>query len=126
MVKKNHRKWAKNPWFYQSRIFESLISEGRRTKIGQDHNFKEIRTPKDFAKRISVQDYEGRKDYFDQVVSGKENILWPGKPIYFAKTSGTTSGSKYIPITKNSIGNHINTARDALLSYIADSGNSSF
>jgi hypothetical protein len=52
--------------------------------------------------------------------------LWKGKPIYFAKTSGTTSGIKYIPITKDSIPNHINSARDALLCYIAQTGNTEF
>jgi hypothetical protein len=53
-------------------------------------------------------------------------VLWKGKPIYLAKTSGTTSGIKYIPITKDSISNHINGARNAILSYIAATGNTDF
>jgi len=53
-------------------------------------------------------------------------VLWKGQPLYFAKTSGTTSGVKYIPITKDSIPNHINTARNALLCYMAESGNTQF
>jgi phenylacetate-coenzyme A ligase PaaK-like adenylate-forming protein len=60
------------------------------------------------------------------VKEGKHNILWKGLPIYFAKTSGTTSGAKYIPITKDSIDNHIDTARNALLCYMAETGNTAF
>ena len=66
------------------------------------------------------------RPYIDKIKEGKHNVLWPGKPIYLAKTSGTTSGAKYIPITADSIPNHINTARNALLSYIATSGNADF
>ncbi|MDB5231073.1 MAG: hypothetical protein JWN76_1878, partial [Chitinophagaceae bacterium] len=64
--------------------------------------------------------------YIEMIKEGRQNILWKGKPIYFAKTSGTTSGVKYIPITKDSIPNHINTARNALLCYMAETGNYNF
>ena len=126
LVKRRHQSWARDPWAYQSRIFEKLVSEGRRTKFGRDHDLKSVRTHSDYSNLVPIRDYEGLRDYINRILEGSENELWPGKPIYFAKTSGTTSGSKFIPITKDSIGNHINTARDALLSYIADSGNSSF
>jgi GH3 auxin-responsive promoter len=126
ILKQKHKKWAANPWRFQCKIFENLITEGRRTSFGEDHDFNGIRDHADYMKRTPVRDYEGISTYIERLKNGEENVLWPGKPLYFAKTSGTTSGVKYIPISKSSIGNHINTAKDALLSYVADSGNASF
>jgi hypothetical protein len=80
----------------------------------------------DFAKQVPVRDYEGLRSYIDRIVSGEEDVVWPGKPIYFSKTSGTTSGAKYIPITKESMPTHINSARDALLTYINYTGKTDF
>lgn len=99
----------------QKTIFQTLIKKGTKTSFGEDHQLDKISTHKDFVKQVPIRDYEGLKPYFDQVKDGEANILWPGKPRYLAKTSGTTSGVKYIPITDDSISNHINTARNALL-----------
>jgi hypothetical protein len=57
---------------------------------------------------------------------GERDVLWKGNPKFFAKTSGTTSGSKFIPLTKDSIPNHFGTARNAVFHYIASSGNVGF
>lgn len=110
----------------QQEIFNNLVKVGAKTKFGNDHHFDRIKTHEDFAKLVPVRDYESFRSYIDLIKEGKHNILWKGKPIYFAKTSGTTSGVKYIPITKDSIPNHINTARNALLCYMAETGNSAF
>jgi len=110
----------------QEAIFASLIQTAKQTEFGKDHNFKNIRNYDDFKKSVPVRDYEQLKYYIEKVKEGQQDILWKGKPIYFAKTSGTTSGVKYIPITKDSIPNHINTARNALLCYMVVSGNYSF
>lgn len=110
----------------QQAIFNSLIKKGKNTVFGKDHYLQNVSDYQDFTKAVPVRDYELLKDYIQQIKEGRLNILWPGKPIYFAKTSGTTSGVKYIPITKDSIGNHINTARNALLCYMAESGNYAF
>ena len=110
----------------QEQIFRSIIKTAKNTQFGRDHDFESIRTYDDFKIKVPIRDYEQLKPYIEKVKDGKENILWKGKPIYFAKTSGTTSGVKYIPITKDSIGNHINSARDALLCYIAETGNADF
>lgn len=110
----------------QEQIMKQLIKSARSTLFGKDHDFQAIKTYEDFCLKVPISDYEGLKKYIDLVKEGKENILWKGKPIYFAKTSGTTSGMKYIPISKESINNHINTARDALLCYIAQTGNADF
>jgi hypothetical protein len=110
----------------QQTIFNNLIKVGTKTEFGKDHNFETIKTHEDFVKQVPIRDYEQLKPYIEKIKKGKHNVLWKGKPIYFAKTSGTTSGVKYIPITKESIPNHINTARNALLCYMAETGHSKF
>lgn len=110
----------------QKSIRQYLIKSAQHTVFGKDHGFDSIKTHEDFKRQIPVRDYEALKPYVEKVKEGKQNILWKGKPLYFAKTSGTTSGAKYIPISKESISNHINTARNALLCYVAQTGNASF
>ena len=121
-----NQKWINNAIESQKQVFHSLISKASNTKFGKDHKFTTIKSHKDFIDKVPIRDYEGLAPYVNEVVKGKKDILWPGLPIYFAKTSGTTSGVKYIPITKDSIPNHINSARDALLSYVHQTGNASF
>ncbi len=118
--------WSLNPDLYQQKVFQSLIDGGKNTLFGKDHGFGDIKSYDDFKKQVPVRDYETLKPYVEKVIHGEENILWKGKPEYFAKTSGTTSGTKYIPITKDSIPNHINSARNALLSYVHETGNAGF
>jgi phenylacetate-coenzyme A ligase PaaK-like adenylate-forming protein len=118
--------WANNPIETQQRIFEDLILQAKNTQFGIDHHFDQIETFEDFAKNVPVRDYEGLKPYVDKVVKGEENILWKGKPLYFAKTSGTTSGAKYIPLTKESMPFHIEAARNAILHYIHETGKADF
>ena len=110
----------------QQNVFESLIQVGKTTEFGKDHNFDSIKTYENFKANIPIRDYEALKVYIDKVKNGEQDILWKGIPLYLSKTSGTTSGSKYIPISKESMPNHINSARNALLMYIANSGNASF
>lgn len=110
----------------QHMIFQQLIKSASNTDFGKDHDFDKIKSHADFIAQVPIRDYEQFKPYIEKVKSGKHNVLWKGLPIYFAKTSGTTSGVKYIPITKESIPNHINTARNALLCYMAESGNTNF
>ncbi len=110
----------------QQSIFNQLIKIGSKTQFGFDHQFGTIKSHEDFLKQVPIRDYEKFKVYIEKIKTGKHNVLWKGLPIYFAKTSGTTSGVKYIPITKDSIPNHINTARNALLCYMAETGNTQF
>ena len=120
------QKWANTPVETQQKVFEELIASASETEFGKDHDFISINNYEDFVKRVPVRDYEALKPYVEKVVAGQENILWKGKPIYFAKTSGTTSGSKYIPITKESMPYHIEAARNAILMYIHETGNAKF
>ncbi|MDB4314876.1 GH3 auxin-responsive promoter family protein [Cyclobacteriaceae bacterium] len=122
----DQKKWALNPGKFQSNLFRKLIKSGSKTQFGRDHQFDEIRNHTDFTQRVPIRDYEELKPYINEILEGKKDVLWPGLPAYLAKTSGTTSGVKYIPITKDSIPNHINSARNALLSYVNETGNSTF
>lgn len=120
------QKWANNPVETQEKVFKELIATAAGTEFGKDHDFISINTYKDFAKRVPVRDYEALKPYVEKVVAGEKDILWKGRPLYFAKTSGTTSGSKYIPITKESMPSHVEAARNAILMYIHETGNAKF
>ncbi|SDG75807.1 GH3 auxin-responsive promoter family protein [Winogradskyella thalassocola] len=125
-VAKRIKKWSSRPVETQQKVFENLISEAKHTAFGKDHNFAGITSYKEFQNNVPIRDYEDLKPYVERVVAGEEDILWKGKPIYFAKTSGTTSGAKYIPITKESMPTHVEAARNAILMYIHETGNAKF
>ncbi|MDH3795254.1 MAG: GH3 auxin-responsive promoter family protein, partial [Flavobacteriaceae bacterium] len=125
-VFKKQNRWMNDPLATQLCIFRSLIRSAEDTAFGKDHNFNTIENYQDFASKVPVRDYEGLRPYVDRVVAGEQNILWPGKPKYLAKTSGTTSGAKYIPITEESIQCQVNASRDAILNYIHDTGKTDF
>ncbi len=110
----------------QEEILQHLIKVGKSTEYGKTAKLNEVTKYQEFKQAIPIQDYEQMRPWIDKIKEGRHNVLWKGKPIYFAKTSGTTSGTKYIPITNDSIPNHINTARNALLCYMAESGNTRF
>lgn len=110
----------------QLNVMKTLVEEASNTAFGRDHDFSSIQSHADFAARIPVRDYEALKEYIQRVKEGEENVLWPGLPLYFCKTSGTTSGTKYIPLTRESLPNHIGSARTALFAYIAETGKADF
>ena len=122
IVSKNNR-WKNNAVSAQEKTMRSLIDKAKNTSFGKDHTFSKIKNYVDFKKHIPIRDYEKIKPYIKDVINGKENVLWPKRPIYFCKTSGTTSGTKYIPISKESMPNHIIAARDAILTYLAETKN---
>ena len=113
---------AQNAVADQNLILQQNIKKAKDTQFGKDHSLDKIKSYADFKKAVPIRDYEGLKNYFDLVKNGTANVLWPGVPKYLAKTSGTTSGAKYIPLTKDSIPNHFGTARNALFNYYAQSG----
>ncbi len=126
IVYRRTQKWVKDPIRTQEQVFKRLINEAKSTKFGRDHGFETIFSHSDFVQKVPVRDYEALKEYIDLSVAGEPDILWPGKPSYFAKTSGTTSGAKYIPITGESIKYQVEASRDAILHYIHETGSTSF
>jgi len=125
-VAKKISKWKYNAVETQEHVRKSLVEASKNTAFGRDHDFAAIHTYEDFKKRVPIQDYEGLRTYIERILDGEKDVLWPGKPIYMAKTSGTTSGVKYIPLTADSMPEHILAARNALLSYIHETGNTAF
>lgn len=117
---------AANARQIQQEILAKLIADAASTQFGKDHGFGSIKSHEDFRKAVPVRDYELLRPYVDRMVKGEENVLWPGKPLYLSKTSGTTSGTKYIPISKESMPHHITAARNALLSYVFHTGKTNF
>lgn len=125
-VVKKQNKWSASPIETQQRVFKEILRRASHTQFGKDHNFQNIQTHAAYAAQVPIREYEGFTSYIEAIKKGTKDVLWPGLPIYFAKTSGTTSGVKYIPITKDSIPHHINGAKDALLNYIHATGKSEF
>ena len=125
-IVREQERWAQEPVQSQRLQFEYLIQEGGQTVFGREHGFEGIRNYHDFKNQVPLRDYESFSSYMHRIMEGELNVLWPGKPVYLAKTSGTTSGTKYIPLTKESVPSHINGARDALFNYIVETGNARF
>lgn len=120
------KKESKDAVMHQEQIRTMLLQKAKHTYFGKQHKFANIESYTDFKQAIPIRDYEQCKPFIERIKEGESDILWEGKPIYFAKTSGTTSGVKYIPITKQSMPSHILAARNSLLCYIAETRNTSF
>ncbi len=125
-VHRKTQKWIDNPVATQQKVFQELLELAKETQFGKDHHFEKIKSFEDFAQQVPIRDYEELRPYVDRVVKGEADVLWKGKPLYFAKTSGTTSGAKYIPLTKESMPYHIVAARNAILNYIYETGKADF
>ena len=119
-------RWKMNAAEDQERIRKQLINKAQNTTYGKFHHFDEIKSAIHFSNNIPLEDYEDLKPYIERIKVGEKDVLWPGRPKYFAKTSGTTSGAKYIPLTRDSMPNHFGSARNALLNYAAKTNNFSF
>lgn len=123
---KKVRYWMDNAIELQQKTMKKLVAKASTTEFGKDHNFSSIKTYEDFKRNVPVNDYEGLKEYVEKVVDGESDVLWPGLPLYFCKTSGTTSGVKYIPISKESMQHHIDAAKNALLMYMDETERAEF
>ncbi|MGY3052283.1 phenylacetate-coenzyme A ligase PaaK-like adenylate-forming protein [Pedobacter sp. UYEF25] len=119
-------RWKKNAVAAQQQTMLKLVRTAEKTAFGSDHSFINITSYNDYKQRVPITDYEDLKPYIDRIMGGEADVLWPAKPLYFAKTSGTTSGVKYIPITKASLPEHTKAARNAILTYINETGNANF
>ena len=123
---KKDQSWISKPGATQLKVLQSLISDAKHTSFGKDHHFDEIHNFSDLKKHVPIRDYEALRPYLDRVVDGEANVVWPGRPAYFAKTSGTTSGAKFIPLSTASVSFQIKTGKSALFGYIVNAGNADF
>lgn len=110
----------------QEKTLVDLLKRAKTTRFGRDHRFAAVSSYQEYKEFVPVRGYEELRPYIDRMLEGEDSILWPGRPLYYAKTSGTTSGSKYIPISKDSMSHHITAARNGLLHYVHESGNAGF
>ncbi|HEY0978010.1 MAG TPA: GH3 auxin-responsive promoter family protein [Flavobacteriales bacterium] len=117
---------AMEPVRTQRAVLRKLVAEGSRTAFGREHGLGKVKDHGGLIAAVPLRDYEGFRPWIERVITGEADVLWPGQPLYLCKTSGTTSGAKYIPITRASLPNHIGSARRALMAYIAYSGNTRF
>lgn len=115
-------RWSSNAVAAQETVFRQLLDQGRNTAFGKAHDFDKIKGYEAFRERVPIRDYESLRPWIERIKAGERDVLWPGRPAYFAKTSGTTSGVKYIPLTRESLPNHFGTARNALFNYYARTG----
>ncbi len=125
-IARDIRKWSADAVGAQETVFKMLISQAEHTAFGKDHHFKDIQHYDAFKHNVPIRDYEQLKPYIERIKHGELDVLWKGRPAYFAKTSGTTSGIKYIPLSKESLPNHFGTARNALFNYSAETGKGGF
>lgn len=123
---KKMRKKHENPIDSQQETFRLLLEKAKNTAFGKDHDFGNIQSYEDWKKKVPVRDYEGLKSYVERIIDGEDDVLWPGKPAYFCKTSGTTSGAKFIPLTTDAVPLHVHAAKMALLCYVNETGNANF
>ncbi len=126
LVTKAVMRRAMDPVSAQLGVLRRLIQCGAATAFGSEHKLHQVHDHASLVQAVPLRDYEGFRPYIDRLVAGEQNVLWPGRPLYLCKTSGTTSGTKYIPITRHSLPNHIDSARRALLAYIASGGQTDF
>lgn len=119
-------RWAYSPHKTQQKVLKNLLSKAKNTAFGKEHHFDHISNYSEFKQQVPITDYEGLKNYINRIIEGEKDVLWKGRPIYFAKTSGTTSGAKFIPITKESMPTHTRAAKEALLFYISEKRDASF
>ncbi len=125
-IARNIQRWSAEAVAAQDKVFHYLIKNARNTAFGKDHHFDKITNHETFVAQVPIRDYEALRPYVDRIIKGEKDVLWKGQPLYFAKTSGTTSGVKYIPLTKESLPNHFGTARNALFNYYAETGKGGF
>ena len=117
---------AMDPVATQLGALRQLVEFGGTTAFGREHKLHQVHDHAGLVQAVPLRDYEGFRPYIERIIAGEKDVLWPGLPLYLCKTSGTTSGAKYIPITQHSLPNHIGSARRALLAYIAHSGRADF
>ncbi|MFC0427951.1 GH3 auxin-responsive promoter family protein [Chryseobacterium scophthalmum] len=118
--------FKKNAEKNQEELLLSLLNTAKKTLFGRTYDFENIKSVKDFQEKVPIADYEDLKPYIEKVKRGQKDILWIETPEYFAKTSGTTSGSKYIPISKEGMPFQVKGAQSALFHYIAKKNNADF
>lgn len=114
--------FKQNPTAAQDAIFRQLIEAGKKTEFGEEFQFSEIKTYEDFARQVPINEYEGLKPYIDKTMKGIQNVIWNTDIEWFSKSSGTTSSrSKYIPVTTESLEEcHLKGGKDMISLFLSN------
>lgn len=109
-----------NPHEAQQEVFKDLISMGKNTGWGKKYGYQDIKSVKEYQERVSVRTYEDFFPYFERMLKGEQNVLWPSKIEWFSKSSGTTNArSKFIPVSPESLEDcHYKGGKDMLSIYV--------
>lgn len=98
----------------QAETLAALVATARDTAFGREHGFNGIRTHADFARNVPVRRYVETLPWLTRQLHGEEDVTWPGRARWFAKTSGTTAGDKAIPVTDALVAQNRKAGRDVL------------
>jgi hypothetical protein len=115
------RRAAADPAAAQRRVLAGLVRRARDTWFGRRHDFGSIAGPADFAQAVPIASYDERLDVFERIWAGEPDVCWPGRPPYFARTSGTTAAEKHIPHTHEGLRSNMRAGR-ALYAYYTRAG----
>ena len=118
--------FEKYPAEVQNDVLLNLVDKAKNTIIGRDFGFSSIKSYEDFSKKVPVFSYENFSDKIELARRGENNIFWPTKIKWFAKSSGTTnSKSKFIPVSDESLEDcHYAAGKDLLCMYLNNNSDS--
>ena len=110
------RHMIEHPQESQKQEFKQLIKAAANTKWGRQYHYPSIRSIQEFQKIVPLQDYNTLQPYFQRMLLGEQNVLWPSPIRWFSKSSGTTHhSSKLIPVSREAIyDNHVKTGKDLM------------
>ncbi len=98
------KRFMEQPHKVQHSVFRHLIAAAKHTEWGRKYDYRHIKTTRQFAERVPIQDYESLKPFILRMMHGEKDVLWSGQIKWFSKSSGTTSDkSKYIPVSSQNL-----------------------
>ena len=99
-IMKKLERASRNVQEAQKQVLEKIICSCKDTTFGREHSFKSIKSLDDYRKAVPVRDFEAHRPYIDRMCFGEQNVLFPGKPLFYNTTSGTTDKPKLIPVSR--------------------------
>ena len=114
-----------NPLKLQEEALFSILDKARYTEFGRKYGFDSVKSIKAYQQKLPLFRYNDIKPWVEKTIKGKSNVLWQGRISDFALSSGTTSGNKYIPISKELINTNRRAALDCAALYLKESGEKS-
>lgn len=110
----------------QQKLFKQLITMAANTEWGRKYEYSSIKSYEDFKKRVPISTYEQFFPWIERNIKGEQNLLWPSRIDWFAKSSGTTNAkSKFIPVSREALQQtHFKGGKDLIALYAHNNPNS--